>query len=458
MRLRHCSFAEGLGGLQMSLSIPFVESLRRCSLSRGSPAPDKGRRQRSRQRRTSKTDDEATGWGAGLRVNWRRWISLLTGAVVLAGPSGGRVLAAPVPILYSTDLLHPHDDPDDHYDLATLFALEEFELLGIVLDLGERQVQRPGRLAVEQMMRITGRPVPCAIGLGRPLKNREDDARDQAPEFQRGVELILSGLRASAERVVVFTTGSCRDVAAAFNREPELLRTKIRALYINVGKGPNEPQDEWNVKLDPVAYQRLFESGLPLFWCPCFGTNGFQTYFVVDQAKVVGACISEVQNFFVYCLSKAKEDPLAFLASGPHPVPTGDRNMWCTAPLLHAAGRQIYERGPGDYVALRVAEARATGLADRVVEVFRFEPIRAELRGGTNDPFVELSPVTPNARVFRSVEARYPQILGSCLRNLLADRARQHHPTLGTPPETNAQTGWLEEITLLHLASQTAGR
>ncbi|MBN2450496.1 MAG: serine hydrolase [Lentisphaeria bacterium] len=42
-------------------------------------------------------------------------------------------------------------------------------------------------------------------------------------------------------------------------------------------------------------------------------------------------------------------------------------------------------------------------------------------------------------------------------RMRLEDRARQYHPALGTPPETNAQTGWLDDITLLHLASQTAG-
>ena len=42
-------------------------------------------------------------------------------------------------------------------------------------------------------------------------------------------------------------------------------------------------------------------------------------------------------------------------------------------------------------------------------------------------------------------------------RMRLEDKARRHHPTLGTPPETNAQTGWLDDITLLHLASQTAG-
>ena len=39
----------------------------------------------------------------------------------------------------------------------------------------------------------------------------------------------------------------------------------------------------------------------------------------------------------------------------------------------------------------------------------------------------------------------------------LEDKAVQFHPAFGIPPETNAQTGWLGEITIAHLASQTAG-
>jgi CubicO group peptidase (beta-lactamase class C family) len=35
--------------------------------------------------------------------------------------------------------------------------------------------------------------------------------------------------------------------------------------------------------------------------------------------------------------------------------------------------------------------------------------------------------------------------------------ARQCHPMLGVPPESNATTGWLEKITIRHLATQTAG-
>lgn len=39
----------------------------------------------------------------------------------------------------------------------------------------------------------------------------------------------------------------------------------------------------------------------------------------------------------------------------------------------------------------------------------------------------------------------------------LDDPAKKYHPTFGTPPDSNAQTGWLGQITLRHLATQTAG-
>jgi hypothetical protein len=51
-------------------------------------------------------------------------------------------------------------------------------------------------------------------------------------------------------------------------------------------------------------------------------------------------------------------------------------------------------------------------------------------------------------------------VLGLALKDgkvKLDDPAKKHHPTFGTPPESNAQTGWLDQITLRHLAGQTAG-
>ena len=39
----------------------------------------------------------------------------------------------------------------------------------------------------------------------------------------------------------------------------------------------------------------------------------------------------------------------------------------------------------------------------------------------------------------------------------LHDKAAKYLPSVGTPPENNAETGWLDELTLWHLASQTGG-
>ncbi len=39
----------------------------------------------------------------------------------------------------------------------------------------------------------------------------------------------------------------------------------------------------------------------------------------------------------------------------------------------------------------------------------------------------------------------------------LSDQVKQHHPGFGTPPDSNEATGWIDKITILHLATQTAG-
>jgi len=39
----------------------------------------------------------------------------------------------------------------------------------------------------------------------------------------------------------------------------------------------------------------------------------------------------------------------------------------------------------------------------------------------------------------------------------LTDKASKHHRSIGSPPASNVKTGWLDEITIFHLATQTAG-
>jgi hypothetical protein len=49
----------------------------------------------------------------------------------------GRASARPkVALIHATDLFRPHADPDDHFDLASVFALAAggFELLAVMID------------------------------------------------------------------------------------------------------------------------------------------------------------------------------------------------------------------------------------------------------------------------------------------------------------------------------------
>jgi inosine-uridine nucleoside N-ribohydrolase len=174
--------------------------------------------------------------------------------------------AASLPVIYCTDLFHPPDDPDDHFDLATLFALPELDIRAIILDLGQQQRKESGETPVRQLMAIFDRkPKVVVPGLANPLRYPGDKALDQ---FQPGTpDVILRVLRESSLPVTIITTGSLRDVAAAFNRDEALFRSKVARLYVNDGNAAGGTL-HWNPRLDPQAYLRLMRSDLPIFWPP----------------------------------------------------------------------------------------------------------------------------------------------------------------------------------------------
>ena len=270
--------------------------------------------------------------------------SVIVGLAVLGWGAVYAEEGGKVPIIYSSDLYHPHNDPDDHFDLMTLFGMAEFDIRAIIIDTGKEGKARPGVVAVRQMMHIAGRDVPLAVGLDENLATRGDTCEGQPEKVQGGVELILKVLREAERPVTIFVTGSLRDVAAAFNRDGELFRKKVSRMYVNAGHSSGK--HEWNVNLDVHAYVRILRSDLPVYWVPCFGDNAYASYWKFKQGDVLDAAPRAVQNFFVYALTKAdpkKQDPIAALEADPDPAVTKklwalDRNMWCTGAFLDAAG------------------------------------------------------------------------------------------------------------------------
>jgi len=334
-----------------------------------------------------------------------------------------------IPLLYSTDLHHPHQDPDDHFDLATLFALAEFDVRGIILDCGARQLAQPGKIPVEQMAHLTGRDVRYAIGLESPLRSPADDGRNQPAPFQKGVALILDVLRRSDEKVTIFTTGSLRDVAAALNREPELVRHKVRRLYVNIGdSGAAGAGQEYNVKLDPASYVCVLRSGLPVYWCPCFDggvwkrERGYATYWRFVHKEVLEMAPQGLQNWFMFALVKPDTDPIAFLSRAQEPavrrrVWSMPRNMWCTGPFLHAAGREVVEASPCRWVARPVDRESQDDATP-----YTFVPARVTVDDNARATLhLDETAQGEAVHVFKILDqANYDKMMTSCLRELLA--------------------------------------
>ncbi len=326
----------------------------------------------------------------------------------------------PVPVIYGTDLFHPHDDPDDHFDLATVFAMPELDVKAILLDLGAKQEQKPGRVPVEQMFQLTGRRIPYATGLGEKLKSPDDKGLDHPERHQGAVRLLLETLRASPEPMIVVTTGSVRDVCAAFNREPALLREKIARLYINIGN-LTEGKREWNVQLDSQAYVGVMRSGLPIYWCPCLPVKeNRSTHWAFKHGQILETVPPALLNWFIYALQVVRPseiDPTAAMTMDLRPwrhiLMGRERNMWCTGPLIHAAGRTVYRVGD---------QWRATATppeGGKHTEVFTFVPGRVEVdeKGRTKWP---KKGADPNMHIYKVIDPKnHEPALKSCLRDLL---------------------------------------
>jgi hypothetical protein len=257
-----------------------------------------------------------------------------------------------VPVIYCTDLFHPHVDPDDHFDIACLYAISEIEIKAIILDQGEKQKKRPGFIPISQLNYITRKSVLHAIGLSNKLESPEDKGLWQAKEYQDGVKLILKILKTSKEPVSIISVGSLRDIAASYNRSPNLFKTKVNRLYIFIGEASKKGHIEYNVGLDKNAYIRIMNSGLPVYWVPCFDgglwqNNGRASYWKASHEDLLGCVSDRIMNYFIYALLKKNEkNPIHYpdneiSKDDRNKVLSMNRNLWCSAIFAHIAGRRF---------------------------------------------------------------------------------------------------------------------
>jgi hypothetical protein len=215
-------------------------------------------------------------------------------------------------------------------------------------------------------------------------------------------------------------------VAAAFNREPERLRAKVAGLYVNIGNS-SLGGDEYNVALDRAAYRRLLQTGLPIYWYPCFPKNVREsTYWLMaDFPATLKASPAPLRNYFIYAvrhLDPTKHDPVAALASDLGLVDDAfakagafrpAKEMWCTPALLTVAGRRIY-RVAGGYVAAATPPPGA-----EEVKLYEYVPTRLEVDPQGKPTRIDYHASDPNVKVIRVSDPKlYGEAMNGCLRDL----------------------------------------
>jgi len=295
------------------------------------------------------------------------------------------------PMLHVTDLFRPHMDPDDHWDLACVYALAyrgDIDLKGVLIDHppGNADGRNPDIAAVAQMNLIAGTFVPVAVGSGISMKSRDDVQEHASPAHRQGVRMVLEVLRTSPEPVVINILGSSRDVAIAGKKAPNLFKTKCAAIYLNAGTGSGKMSPasklEYNVTLESYAFAAIFDLPCPVYWMPCFEemesdwqekVREYGTHYRFRQDEILPGLSDMVQNYFAYMFGRYTDNNWLGYLKGTKDeallskVGSMYRNMWCTAGFLHAAGYTVTR--DGQIVPLNEKRARP---------VFTFDAIKVK--------------------------------------------------------------------------------
>jgi hypothetical protein len=267
-----------------------------------------------------------------------------------------------VPMIQATDLYHAHADPDDHFDLAAIYALDHWGLIdfkGVLIDYpSQPDLNDPDVMAVAQMNYYTGLSVLAVIGTSHLMKTRNDIAREAGSIDLQGIDWLMNTLRSSPAPVVVNIVGTATNVAIALKRDPELFRKKCRAIYLNSGSAylDADKRMEYNVELNPSAYAAIFDAPCPVYWLPCFhmvnkGVGEFGTYYQFLQGDILPYVPEKLQNFFLFMLDrKTGNNWFSYLNGKPEAELLSKygklmRNMWSTAGFLHAAGKKVTPDG-----------------------------------------------------------------------------------------------------------------
>lgn len=312
-------------------------------------------------------------------MTWARRAAMVwLAAAAVCCARGAEPPLARVPLIDTTDLYHPHQDVGDNMDLVSAYALPEVDLKAVILDTTEkfrREGRDAGFIPVVQLNAIFNRSVPCAVTPYRAMTTPDDTLLD-APAFQQaGIELLLETLRRATTKTEITVFGSARAVAAAYNRQPALLRERVRRVHLCAGAS-SPTFLEWNVVLDPQAMVCLLRSDLPVAIYPCATQDGPFAYgphngfWRLPNLQFVAQMDVRLQAYLAYAFSRSNRvDFLRCMEETPPAatmtaIAARSHNVWETCVWLQVCQRRLVRRADGHYRILPAHEVQPT---DRVL-------------------------------------------------------------------------------------------
>lgn len=303
----------------------------------------------------------------------------------------GKAIAQPhnIPVVVITDLYHPYQDPGDNMDLIIGFGLPDVNLKAVLLDITDafrkdtadhptlwrdpRGPREVGIIPMEQLNYIFNKNIPYAIGPLSMMKS-EEDRMDYLPDYQQKAILLLTKILTESEKPVeILSFGSARILAVAYNRNPELLMSKISKIHLSAGTasvnyelgsdaGANAiPGGEWNVALDVFAFTRILKSDLPIAIYPCAGKDGGfikdhnNTYWSLPDMEFTKEMAPPLRQYLDYALNRKLQydflramdiENAVNINIDRYPKPF---HIWESAIWLKATQREIIYSPGGEY-------------------------------------------------------------------------------------------------------------
>lgn len=313
-------------------------------------------------------------------------ILLIVLTLIVATSAGAK---EKIPIIVITDCYHPYQDPGDNMDLIQGFASPYVDLKAVILDVsnpfrkdtadhpmlwkdpyGPRE---PGIIQMEQLNYIFKRRVPYAFGPFEMMVSESDTMSRVSGFEQSGVELLLSTLKESVVPIDILSFGSSRVLAVAYNREPELMKQKVKQIHLCAGTAMVEGYEnsyvaqeitssvEWNVALDVFAFTRLLRSDLPIAIYPCAGKDGAfkldenSSYWHLKDMSFLKQMHPQLQSYLDYSFSRSNRVDFinamnggAIYNSGKQ-LPFDKFHIWETAIWQQVQRQEIVKDENGNY-------------------------------------------------------------------------------------------------------------